>query len=280
MRPPRLRQPALAAACALVLGGCVDMDAEIFVRRDASCRVTITAGIPDHTPFLILQGWQVDPHAVEELRRQAVPEARRHARRLVEPYEGARVEAVDLVGDGPRASVRTILEFPDANVVDFGRVLRPPSGDGPEEGDEGEGDAEEEPPSDGLRITCAGGVVTIARGGGEVFDAALVDKVLGEQQKAQLRALLPAVRHDVLHVSVRVDGAIAETNARHVDRARGTVRLFVLPFGEALDAALNRTAALTKAFALADPAGRARALEALVPGFEIETADPVTIRVE
>lgn len=268
-----LAKGIMAAAGLLVLAGCVNIDQEILVKKDGSGQFVGVVDVPDMSAMLAaLGGAKEDGNAAEAAQKQALEEAKKTAEALAAKIEGAKVESVELVpaADKKPARIKTVVSFPDINKVNLEMI---------NDRQEQEAKDDDDDDDDDGRITYKDGVLTIKNDSSdEVFDK--LGDMGDDEARQQLKQALPFMPDGTMRIAIRVEGAITETNARHVNKDKTAVLLGSVPIKGLLEAMLNKSEDLAKANKIEDKAERAKAVEALIPGLKLEGAETITIKFQ
>ena len=256
------RKTCLAAAMAvsaLLLGGCINLESELFVKKDGSGQITVTKNINPMMAGMMGGGEDGEDSKLEE--------AEAEAEALAARIPGGEVVSVDDLGGG---KMRIVVGFPDVNGLDP-KVLSSTTNIG-----ESEGDDEDY----GSTFRFAGGVLTYTNKNPKDTEklGEMGDQFGDEEQRENLQMFLPMLEGAGLSLTIRVDGPIAETNARHADGS--VVTLVSLPLGAFISAAINKSdefKAIGQATA-GDPDAFAQAIEDLVPGLKMDPQEEIRIR--
>lgn len=258
----------LSALLALAtLAGCVGVDNEILVRRDGSGQLVQTMSLPDLGSMFKSAGFEGGEEIIAQQRQEVLRHARSVADELVAGIPGGEVETVELV-EGPPARIRTVISFPDVNAVNLAALVgaAPPA----------DLDNEANP----LAITCRDGRLEIRNNTARGFDAEAAESLFTDEQKKNLQMYVKMMDESPIRMSVRVEGRITETNARHLNQDRTALLLVSVPLKGFVEAVLGRSADLRKALAIGDAPRRAEALELLVPGLKLDPTEEITVLFE
>jgi len=256
---------AVLAASIGLMGGCINMENELLVKRDGSGLLTQTVALSEMMMSFMggmgEEGEDGGDTLLEGFRTKAEEQAGR--------IPGGAVESVEWLE--PKKVYRVVLSFPDINQFK-GKHLMPNMNmmDGDEDDDDGEGDDGGE----GSKFSYANGVLIFTNE--STIDQEQISK-MGEIDEG-VKMMLPMFGDSAITMTIRVDGAIAQTNARHVNPDRRSITIMHMPLGAFMGLAVNQPEAYREAVDTDDPVTMATALEGAVAGLKMDVQPQITIR--